>query len=664
MKKQIYKILLAAILLGAGFMSANETFAAWTGSANWSGSTFGWNAMAPSPVKNYNIVTPNDAIGYRYVDLAFNYCNNSQVRLVSDATPKVTKTGPGGAGCGLSYTALKYDLGILPAGAHSVGCESGSIEGTVTSITLISGGVGYTGVPTVTISGGGGTGATATAAIGGGVVTSIVITSGGSGYTSNPTVTITGGGATTNAVANAAVTPDASSADCTVTIPPPSCTITPAPAEVISGDPVSLNYTTNYAFDADLSDDGTPVNSWTNLTLGTSSKTVNPTAKAPAVGNYMTYVYTMTVTGPGGTGTCSTTVELLPACSLKCNESTFGPATNPCVIAMGQDVDLEWTTTDWEPTKPLTIANTAGDSWNVASMTSPAVAIDTFVTPPLTYTMTVTAVNDKTNTCTVMTGKLPSCTVTATPPKLIAGMVPPQETQIAWSTYDVTGGTWQSGFAGAVTPLAGGNVNVTPAATTTYKIKVTNALGEGFCQTIVDVTPGILPACTLTAVPTSIIKGMATTLTWTGTNAASATIDNGVGLVAPAIGGNVLAYPTSDTTYTMTVESTTGHTNTCMSPLITVSGPPTISVTGGSMYLKKFTKSVSVILHDVAKELLAIVGGLALLIFIISGIYFITSRGVPESRTRAKKMLLYAIIGLIVTLLSYALLVLVEGIAV
>ena len=61
----------------------------------------------------------------------------------------------------------------------------------VSSVTLNSGGTGYTGTPTVSITGGGGSGATATASEPvNGVITGITVTAGGSGYTSAPTVTL------------------------------------------------------------------------------------------------------------------------------------------------------------------------------------------------------------------------------------------------------------------------------------------------------------------------------------------------------------------------------------------------------------------------------------------------------------------------------------------
>ncbi|HEY0308754.1 MAG TPA: Ig-like domain repeat protein [Acidobacteriaceae bacterium] len=77
--------------------------------------------------------------------------------------------------------------------------------GPVASVTVVSGGSGYTSAPAVTITGGGGSSATATATVVNGAVTAIAV-SGGSGYTTVPTVTITGGGGT-GATATAVILP-------------------------------------------------------------------------------------------------------------------------------------------------------------------------------------------------------------------------------------------------------------------------------------------------------------------------------------------------------------------------------------------------------------------------------------------------------------------------
>src|SRR5262249_60279472 len=76
--------------------------------------------------------------------------------------------------------------------------RAGSVQGPVTSVTIATGGTGYTRAPTVTFSAppAGGTTATGTAVITNGVVTAVNVTNPGSGYTTPPTITVTGGGGT------------------------------------------------------------------------------------------------------------------------------------------------------------------------------------------------------------------------------------------------------------------------------------------------------------------------------------------------------------------------------------------------------------------------------------------------------------------------------------
>lgn len=62
--------------------------------------------------------------------------------------------------------------------------------GSVTGITITSGGSGYTREPSVTFSGGGGSGATATAVLQGDRVSLIVVQTGGAGYSTAPAVII------------------------------------------------------------------------------------------------------------------------------------------------------------------------------------------------------------------------------------------------------------------------------------------------------------------------------------------------------------------------------------------------------------------------------------------------------------------------------------------
>jgi uncharacterized repeat protein (TIGR01451 family) len=114
---------------------------------------------------------------------------------------------PGGT---LTYTVDVVNAGNGIAGAVSLSdalpsyftATSATATPTngIASVTVNSGGSGYTTPPTVTLSGGGGTGATANAVISGGAVTAVVITNPGSGYTSAPNVIFGSGTATATAV--------------------------------------------------------------------------------------------------------------------------------------------------------------------------------------------------------------------------------------------------------------------------------------------------------------------------------------------------------------------------------------------------------------------------------------------------------------------------------
>ncbi len=96
----------------------------------------------------------------------------------------------------------------IASGALAIGSDSnlGAPFGNyVNTVTVTSGGTGYSAVPTITFTGGGGSGTVATAALG---LTgaSYTISTGGAGYTTAPTVAFSGGGAATQATGTATIT--------------------------------------------------------------------------------------------------------------------------------------------------------------------------------------------------------------------------------------------------------------------------------------------------------------------------------------------------------------------------------------------------------------------------------------------------------------------------
>jgi hypothetical protein len=88
----------------------------------------------------------------------------------------------------------------------------------IIGLNIVSGGIGYTSLPTITVTGGGGVGAAFTAVIFDGQIVDVDLVSRGSGYTSQPTVTISGGGgvgANLQAVLNLSASGSSKLEDCT-----------------------------------------------------------------------------------------------------------------------------------------------------------------------------------------------------------------------------------------------------------------------------------------------------------------------------------------------------------------------------------------------------------------------------------------------------------------
>lgn len=71
-------------------------------------------------------------------------------------------------------------------------------------------------------------------------------------------------------------------------------------------------------------------------------------------------------------------------------------------------------------------------------------------------------------------------------------------------------------------------------------------------------------------------------------------------------------------------------------------------------------KPIKDIIMDLIKFLLSITGGIALLFLMFSGIYYMISGGSSEGGQKAKKMLMSAITGLALVLLSYTFLVVLD----
>ena len=156
-----------------------------------------FNDISVRRVDNANVVQEEFK-----VPIAYGHSEKFLVRLREATDVSKGKVGITLPRMSFEFTSITYDPArkLQTTKKHKAVKATGTVEG----ITLVSGGSGYTVVPTVTFSGGGATiQSTAPATIADGAVTGFTGLTPGAGYTSTPTIKITGGnGANATATAN------------------------------------------------------------------------------------------------------------------------------------------------------------------------------------------------------------------------------------------------------------------------------------------------------------------------------------------------------------------------------------------------------------------------------------------------------------------------------
>jgi hypothetical protein len=211
---------------------------------------------------------------------------------------------------------------------------------------------------------------------------------------------------------------------------------------------------------------------------------------------------------------------------------------------------------------------TGSVSNGVGTVTSGTVAT---VSPTTTTTYTLTVTN------AAGTSVTRQATVTVVAAPTITSFTPAAATITAGTSTTLTGifagGTGSvDNSVGAVT--TGTPVTVSPAATTTYTLTVTNAANiTATKQVTVTVVPAPVATSFVSAAAT-ITAGTSTTLTGVFSNG-TGSIDNGVGAVTT--GTPVTVSPVATTTYTLTVTNAANTTATKQVTVTVVSAPAVTS---------------------------------------------------------------------------------------
>ena len=247
---------------------------------------------------------------------------------------------------------------------------------------------------------------------------------------------------------------------------------------------------------------------------------------------------------------------------------------SPATISAGETSTLNWTVTG-----ATTVSIDQGIG-NVA-LTGPR-AVAPSVTTIYTLTASSSAGSVTATTQVIVSGAAPSPgglpvinSFIASPSSISLG----GSSTLSWSVLNATSLTIDNGVG--VVGSSGSSI-VLPAVTTTFTLTASNAAGSNTATALVIVSgvpsgPAGLPVINyFTASPPVIPGGSGSTLLrWNVSNAASVTIDNGIGPVGSS--GTMLVTLAASTNYTLTATNAAGWVSLTVSVLVTGGGGTSVA---------------------------------------------------------------------------------------
>jgi hypothetical protein len=336
--------------------------------------------------------------------------------------------------------------------------------------------------------------------------------------------------------------------------PGPSCDISASPSTVQSGGSTVLSWTTSNAVSA-------------SINQGIGSVSLNGSRTVSNITQSKTF--TLTVVGQNGqTVTCQTQVVVTqipnpPSCTL---------SANPNSVQSGGSSTLFWTSTN---------ASSASLNNGIGAVATNGSFTVNNITSNKNYTLTVRGNNGETVTChtSIVVTQIPnppSCTLSANPTQVQSG----GSSNLMWTSTNASSASLNNGI---------GQVGVNGSYTVTnitsnknFTLTVTGNNGQvATCHASITVTPvQNAPSCTLMANPTSVQRGGSTILSWSTTNAVSASLSHGIGSVS-LNGSSAVQNIQSSATYVLTVVGQNGQTITCDAGVTVteIPNPPSCALT-------------------------------------------------------------------------------------
>lgn len=258
---------------------------------------------------------------------------------------------------------------------------------------------------------------------------------------------------------------DAAEMAWTITLQPsgpaaPSCSLSVNPTSIVQGGTSALSWTTSNA---------------TSLSINQGVGSVTPVASGSTnVSPTVTTTYTGTVTGPGGTTNCTTTLTVTAP-----SAPTLNLNATPASIIEGQSSTLSWTSAN-------ATSCTASGAWSGTKSLTGSESVSPLTTS--TYTLQCSgpggSITQNVTVTVTPPPPPPTCSLNVTPGTIEQGGT----ASLGWTTTNATSLSIDQGI-GSVTPVASGSRSITPTATTTYTGTATGPSGSVQCSATINVTP-------------------------------------------------------------------------------------------------------------------------------------------------------------------------------
>jgi hypothetical protein len=335
-------------------------------------------------------------------------------------------------------------------------------------------------------------------------------------------------------------------------VPPPGGTISALPDTLpFGGGNTMLSWSSEYVTTASI-DQG----------VGTVDSTGSLQVHVDA-----TTTFTLSLAGPGGTAQYSAKVVVLPPPP---PSGTFTAVPDTLPVG-GGTTTLSWTSQD----------DTSRSIDHGVGKVDTSGSVDVHVDTTTTFTLTLQGfggVKQYQKTVVVLLPPPPEGTFTAIPDTLPVGG---GNTTISWKSNYASSATIDHGIGTVTTD---GYVEVSISETTTYLLTLTGPGGMTQIPLMVVVLLPPPPTGMFTAIPDTLpVGGGNTTLSWTSSNAAAASIDHGIG--AQSVNGSVEVSVPSTTTYTLTLTGSGGTTQIPLTVFVPLPPAPTGSLSADPLTL-------------------------------------------------------------------------------